>query len=212
MADYPDWVMKHKRKGTYINKAGNKYYLYAAHSERVPGTKKVVRVSDGYLGRVTEKDGFIPAKRKLSGEVFVYEYGFSHTILALCGRIHSGLRREFKANADFVMASGALLFMYGEIRQETYETSWLLMSLPGLSMDTAPTGKQRAGIERTGRMIADTLKKRFGDELPEAFALLPCIRMVCMAGDHRAAAIPPGAAAFCERHRIVFKEDKENGE
>lgn len=32
---YPDWVLKHKKPGTYINKVGDKYYLYAAHSERV---------------------------------------------------------------------------------------------------------------------------------------------------------------------------------
>ena len=60
-ADYPDWVMKYKKKGTYINKVGDKYYLYAAHSERVKGTDKVRRVSDGYLGRITEKDGLIPS-------------------------------------------------------------------------------------------------------------------------------------------------------
>ena len=44
---YPDWVLKHKIKGTYINCVGDKYYLYAAHSERILGTKKVKRVSDG---------------------------------------------------------------------------------------------------------------------------------------------------------------------
>ena len=44
MADYPDWVMKHKEKGTYVNFVNGKYYLYKAHSERVPGTKKVRRV------------------------------------------------------------------------------------------------------------------------------------------------------------------------
>ncbi|MBO6215432.1 MAG: hypothetical protein J6N76_07840, partial [Lachnospiraceae bacterium] len=62
-ADYPEWVMKYKKKGTYINKVGDKYYLYAAHSERIKGTNKVRRVSDGYLGRITEKDGLIPAKK-----------------------------------------------------------------------------------------------------------------------------------------------------
>lgn len=38
---YPDLVLKHKIKGTYTNYVGCKYYLYAAHSERAPGTKKV---------------------------------------------------------------------------------------------------------------------------------------------------------------------------
>lgn len=30
MADYPDWVLQHKKKGTYINHQNGKYYLYAA--------------------------------------------------------------------------------------------------------------------------------------------------------------------------------------
>ena len=33
MADYPDWVLKLKVKGTYVNCVKGKYYLYAAHSE-----------------------------------------------------------------------------------------------------------------------------------------------------------------------------------
>jgi len=81
MSNYPDWVLKHKKKGTYINVQNGKHYLYAAHSERIPGTDKVRRVSDGYLGRITEEDGFIPAKKKLPDSVFVYEYGVSETIL-----------------------------------------------------------------------------------------------------------------------------------
>ena len=31
MADYPDWVLAHKKKGTYVNRVGDRYYLYAAH-------------------------------------------------------------------------------------------------------------------------------------------------------------------------------------
>ncbi len=74
MANYPDWVMKHKKKGTYINRSNDKYYLYAAHSERIKGTKKVKRISDGYLGRITEEDGLIPPKDNVSGNVEVFEY------------------------------------------------------------------------------------------------------------------------------------------
>ena len=74
MPNYPEWVLKHKKKGTYINVANGKYYLYAAHSERVPGTSKVRRVCDGYLGRITEKEGLIPPRDKVKGEIIVYEY------------------------------------------------------------------------------------------------------------------------------------------
>jgi len=206
MADYPDWVLKHKKKGTYINYQNGKYYLYAAHSERIPGTSKVRRVSDGYLGRVTEAEGLIPAKRKLSDPVHVFEYGLSVTILSLSGNIHTGLAREFRGAADFVMAGGALLLMSGDIRQEHYESSWLSVRLPGLNMRKAPTDKQRVGMERAQRMIADSLKKHFGDEYAPAVALLPLVKAVRMGNEAVIAGMPDGIKEFLERHGLKFEE------
>jgi hypothetical protein len=205
-AEYPEWVMAHKKKGTYVNRVGDTYYLYAAHSERVKGTDKVQRVSDGYLGRITEKDGFIPAKRKLSSEVRAYEYGLSWAIVSLCGKIRSGLNREFKKNADTVFAAGALLFMHGAVRTDLFEASGFPILLPDSDRVECLTGKQQTGAERTGRMIADTLKKRFGVDFEEALRLLPLVRIVCMAGDSRMAKMPAGAAEFCVRHGLDIKE------
>ena len=205
MASYPDWVIKQKKKGTYINKVGDKYYLYAAHSERVPGTNKVRRVSDGYLGRITEADGFIPAKRKLSGQVYVYEYGLSETIFKLCAKIRSGLNREFRANGDFVMAGGALLFMFGELRPELYETTWLSKRLTGFAIRKAPTEKQSVGMERTQRMIADTLKGYFGDDYALAVSLLPLVKVVRMGDEKVIAAIPGSVSGFLEKYSLNFE-------
>jgi hypothetical protein len=206
-AEYPEWVMPHKKKGTYVNRVGDTYYLYAAHSERVKGTDKVRRVSDGYLGRITEKDGFIPAKRKLSSEVRAHEYGLSWAVVSSCGKIRSGLRREFRANADAVFAAGALLFMHGEARPDLLEASGLPLLLTDLCGTQRLTDKQRTGAERANRMIADTLKKRFGADYGDALMLLPLVRLVCMAGDRRMAETPAGVAEFCERHGLDFKED-----
>ena len=205
MANYPDWVMKHKKKGTYINKVGDKYYLYAAHSERVPGTNKVRRVSDGYLGRITEADGFIPAKRKLSGRVYVFEFGLSETILKLCSKIRNGLNREFRANGDFVMAGGAMLFMFGEIRPEYYATTWLSERFSGFGILKVPTEKQRFGMERTQRMISDTLKSYFGDDYALAVSLLPLIKVVCMGDEKVLAAIPGIVSDFLEKYGLSFE-------
>jgi len=66
--------MKYKSKGVDVNKVGNNY-LYRAHCVYDKKTKKNVRVSDGYIGRVTKKDGFTPAKDKVSGLVLVFEFG-----------------------------------------------------------------------------------------------------------------------------------------
>ena len=208
MADYPDWVLVHKKKGTYINRVGDKYYLYAAHSERIPGTGKVRRVSDGYLGRITEADGFIPAKRKLSEGVYVYEYGLSYTIFRLSKRIHTDLKRKFKTKADLVMATGMLMFMYGRTAPEFYETSGVSLKFPGLDMDAPLTDWQRNSADSTARMVAYTLKTYFGDDFAKALELLPLIRVAIMAGDKRLAVIPAAAAAFCKKHDLDFEEER----
>ena len=51
---YPEWVQKHRRKGTTIKKVGNNYYLYKHSSKRVPGKKYPVPV-DTYIGRITQE-------------------------------------------------------------------------------------------------------------------------------------------------------------
>jgi len=206
MAKYPDWVMEHKKKGTYINYKNGKYYLYAAHSERMPGTGKVKRVFDRHLGRITEEGGFIPSKKKLPDEIYVYEHGLSETILSLCAKVHSGLKREFRINADYVMAGGILLFMHGMVKQEFYESSWLSIRIPGLDMDKAPTDKQRTGMERTQRMIKDTLTNRFGESYDAAAALLPLVRAVRAGGETAIAAAPAGVTEFLNGCGIYFGE------
>jgi hypothetical protein len=206
MADYPEWVLRHKTKGTYVNYQNGKYYLYAAHSERVPGTGKVRRVSDGYIGRITEEGGLIPAKRKLDNPVYVYEYGLSDTILLLCSNVRTGLGREFRGNGDFVMAGGSLMFMHGEVRQEHYEASWLSVRLPNLDMRKAATDKQRVGVERAQRMISDTFGRHFGNDSHVAIALLPLVKAVRMGGETVIAAIPGGTGDFSVLHGLNFEE------
>lgn len=178
MADYPDWVLKHKKPGTYINVVKGKYYLYAAHSERIKGTDKVRRVSDGYLGRITEEDGLIPPKDKVDKPPVVLEYGLSTTILTVCEKIHKGLRRSFTKAGDLVMAASILSFMYGTYDGLLFKQSYLSKRFPTLDLDVPPTKAQAFGIERGRLMIQDTLKQHFGDDLPAAMLLFPLVYMV----------------------------------
>lgn len=161
MANYPDWVMKYKDKGTFINYSNGKYYLYSAHSERVPGTDKVKRIYDEYLGRITEEKGLIPPKDKVSGEVFVLEYGLSATIISLCKDIYSGFRRNFKDRADFVMVCSILSVIYGKYSEEIFKLSYLSIRFPDVDFSKDPTANQLTAIERGTRMINDTLFERF---------------------------------------------------
>lgn len=167
MADYPDWVMKYKDKGTYINYVTGKYYLYAAHSERVPGTKKVNRICDGYLGRITEEDGLIPPKDKVAGNVTVLEYGLSTLLLSVCSNIHKGLRKTFTKNGDFVMVAAILSFIYGKYDDRLFRHSYLSMRFPELDFKIPPTQAQASGIDRGFRMIKDTMLRIFGEDLQD---------------------------------------------
>ncbi len=83
---YPEWVQKHKAKGTSVRKVGNNYYLYKHSSKRVPGKKNPVP-SDTYIGRITPEGIIKSGKKKVDtneSEIIVKEYGFSAAIQSLC--------------------------------------------------------------------------------------------------------------------------------
>ena len=157
MADYPDWVLKHKTKGTYINFANGKYYLYAAHSERIPGTKKVRRVSDGYIGRITQDAGLIPTRDKVSGDIIVYKYGLHMTAFALSGQILLGLQREFRGAAKNILVMGILLATGNAADESAFNASYLSLAIPDAKFIKKLTDKQRTGLERCSRMVTDKL-------------------------------------------------------
>lgn len=167
MANYPEWVMKYKEKGTYINYVKGKYYLYSAHSERVPGTKKVKRICDAYLGRITKEDGLISPKDKVEGTVTVLEYGLSALILSVCGNIHKGLRKTFTKNGDFVMAAAILSFIYTKYNSSLFHYSYLSVRFPELDFKAPPTEAQTSGIDRGFRMIKDTMLRIFAEDLQD---------------------------------------------
>lgn len=83
---YPEWVQKHKTKGTSVRKVGDNYYLYKHSSKRVPGKKNPVP-NDTYIGKITP-DGVIRSDRKKvdagNSEIIVREFGFSSAVEMLC--------------------------------------------------------------------------------------------------------------------------------
>lgn len=164
MAKYPDWVMKHKKKGTYINQVNGKYYLYTAHSERVPGTKKVKRVFDGYIGRITEEEGLIPTKDKVTGAVIVYEYGLSTLLLSISKDIHKGFKVNFKNNADFIIIAVILSIVYGNYNNYLLQQSYLSIRFPEMDMSATLTDELKTAIERGIRMVHHGLLSKYNSD------------------------------------------------
>ena len=81
---YPDWVQKHRTRGTTVKKKGDAYYLYKRTSKRVPG-KKYPQPVDTYIGIITP-DGVVRTKKKkvTLSDIEVREYGYSKALCELC--------------------------------------------------------------------------------------------------------------------------------
>lgn len=101
MSNYPDWVLKYKTKGYYVNKYKDHYRLYKGHCERRDG--KNVRVVDYYCGTITEKDGFIPSQGLIKGDIIVLQYGFYYFLSLLFNNIYKGQIKMHKKYADTIM-------------------------------------------------------------------------------------------------------------
>jgi hypothetical protein len=152
---YPDWVLKHKQKGTYVNCVKGRYYLYAAHSKRIPGTGKVNRVCDGYLGRITEADGLIPSRYKADRHIVVHEYGASAFLLGYCADLLVALRAEPSADADSVLVAALLLVTHGAYDARALSRSHLSVVFPDVRLEGLPA-------ERVSRAEND-IRNRLGE-------------------------------------------------
>lgn len=206
MATYPDWVMEHKKKGTYINVVKGKYYLYAAHSERVKGTNKVKRISDGYIGRITQEDGLIPAKEKVKGPVIVQEYGLSTTILSLSTKIHKGMRRTFTKSGDLVMVASILDYIYGKYDNHVFSQSYLSYRFSELDMDDITTKAQKIGIERGKLMILDTLSQYFAEDLSLITTYFPLIYKVKINGKFYQSEEPTATKELRQKYNLNWED------
>jgi len=94
----PDWVLKQKRKGTQVTRIGENYYLYRISSHWNPQKKRAVKVTEEYLGKITE-EGLIPPKHERIKEIYRYitvkEYGASFFLQSISQDIQDELRKVF---------------------------------------------------------------------------------------------------------------------
>jgi len=107
---YPDWVLKHKQKGTNISCIGGRYYLYAVGSKWNKEKGRAQKITKEYLGRITEEGLISPKKRavKEAPVVTVKEYGASNVLTELGEDILKRLREVFGAEAERIFTIAAL--------------------------------------------------------------------------------------------------------
>ena len=197
-SSYPDWVYPYIQKGQYVNCQNGKYYLYAAHSERREGINHPVRVCDGYLGRLTEDQGLIPAKKRQSQAaekqdeppahskstteahpVRSYDYGVPACVVACTeNTILKGLRKTYRRNGTPIYVRSVCEYLYGVWIPEMYTSSYLSLLFPGLSFHDEESPEFLAGVSRGVSMLTHAVEHRYQDDWPILRATMASITLV----------------------------------
>lgn len=154
-AKYPDWVMKYKEKGMYVNKSGDNYRLYKAHCEYRNG--KYVRVVDEYMGTITESDGLIPSKGNVLHKVICYDYGLYYFLFLLFDNIYQGQIKLHKRYADTIMFY-AIKNIYN-ISDAKVKYTALVLLYPKANNKHLKTNKITDEIDRVVTMMKTYLSK-----------------------------------------------------
>jgi hypothetical protein len=111
---YPDWVLRHKTAGTNISRIKGKYYLYAVSSVWNKEKGRAQKVTNEYLGRITE-DGLIPPKKKrplTPVSITVKEYGASKFLSDVGQDIFEKLAEVFPGRAEKIFSIAAIRAMH----------------------------------------------------------------------------------------------------
>lgn len=196
---YPDWVMRHKKKGMYVNKVNETTYrIYRGHSERVKGTDKVRRVVDEYIGTITEAGGLVPTKAKVKGAVRSLRSGGYALIRWFCRSQMDGILRRRAADGAAIVAAAVLQVLYGEANELVYENDWVSVVHPGLSFPLEPALAAEAA--RVARGMGSTLSSALGDGLGGLLQASGYVCRVWVNGQWVDAEIPGACRALALSH------------
>lgn len=206
---YPDWVLKYKPKGVYVTKKADAYYLYRAHSQRIKGTNKVKRIFDGYIGRVTEKDGFIPVKDKITGDIIVYDFGCSCFLYSLCFNIYKGFKKTSPSYADTIFASAIFQTLSVDITFLPNDALYFL--LPGFSYKQLMKSEVIEQIQRCSSMIASYISDKV---VPDDFSFImknfPSVHVIYVNHSYRLSAISDDVLAMLDKYNVEINNYVKN--
>lgn len=107
---FPKWVLKHKRSGTELRCINGRYYLYEVSSVYDKELKRAKKISGSILGKITEKDGFVPSKKAIAkaeiphdAPVYCREYGLSQYLYDSSATILEALKEVFPEHWQIIL-------------------------------------------------------------------------------------------------------------
>ena len=140
---HPDWVTKHKQKGTNIACIDGRYYLYAVNSVWNKDKKRAQKITKQYLGRIAPQ-GLTPPKQKpqqtppQTTTPTVKEYGATNILNQLGQDILTQLQKNFtqtQAQQIYTLAALRVIQPNPFKRTQTqYQTSYLSEIYPNQNL------------------------------------------------------------------------------
>jgi hypothetical protein len=111
---YPEWVLKHKVKGTELRQIGKNYYLYKISHKWDKEKKQSKKITGEYLGRITEEGIFKQSNEQLTNieNITIKEFGASKFISTRAQDILQNLKDVFPGNWKEIFAFAAFRFFY----------------------------------------------------------------------------------------------------
>lgn len=207
---YPDWVLKFKSKGTYVQVRGGRYYLYRGHSERVPGKSYPVLKFDEYLGQITENEGLITPKPSVRPGVAVYCYGPYLLFAHFAGAVLSNLQPEQGLSAEQLAVTAQLKLVHGYFNEQLYLGSWLSLQYPGVKIPLDLEESGSFSIDRVVHKITDKISGVSAGGILQFIDLARRVFVVAVNNQWVVSAVPEELKEIGEDYKIDW-EVNEHG-
>ena len=138
--NYPDWVLKHKKKGTEIRKIGGRYYIYKITSVWDKNKKRPKKITEKFLGTIKE-EGFTKPKcdRLMEGmkNVSVREFGAANLVLEMNKDIKENLKLVYPERWKEIFLFSLFRFLHNtpiKNLQVHYSSSFVSEKIKGANL------------------------------------------------------------------------------
>ncbi len=161
---YPDWVLKHKEKGTELRQIGKNYYLYKISHKWDKEKKQSKKITGEYLGRITEEGILKPKIEQLANteNITIKEFGASKFISTQAQDIIQNLKYVFPRIWKEIFAFAAFRFFYASPLkniQDHYCNSHLSDLFPDAKVSPKTLGRLLHSIGVQRNLIKDFFAK-----------------------------------------------------
>jgi transposase len=162
---YPDWVLKHKQKGTEIRNIKNNYYLYKVTSVWDKEKKRPKKITEKYLGTITP-EGLIKSKEERLkdslNKISVKEFGATNLLLDMNKDIQASLAEIYPGKWKELFLFSIFRLLYNspiKNLQTYYTTSYLSEILSGAHLSTKTIGNLLRDVGKQREKIKIFLKQ-----------------------------------------------------